>query len=353
MNRFVKTAIPTVLLLGLAACKAKTAAVKPPEKPVKVERVAATEAVAQRTLSLTGSLRGEKESDLAANANGRVVQTFAERGDEVKAGALLARLDTRAAALSAQEAKLSVESASQQALRAKQECDRARELYTKGGISKQELEGIESNCTTSTLAVSAASTRSLLAAQNVGDGIIRAPFAGLIGERYIEPGEYVRSDTRVVSLVSIDPLRLEFAVPEAYLTSVKTGGSVSFTVAAHKDVAFTGKIKFVGARIRPETRDVVVEGEISNKERKLLPGMFASVILPVGEEPAASIPKAATVERDGRSFVFAIKDTHLEERVVQLAPNALESAIVKSGLKPGEFVATGDISKLRNGQAVE
>ena len=306
-----------------------------------------------RSLSLTGTLRGERQTDLAANANGRVLEMLVERGAEVKKGALIARLDVRAAALSAAEAQASVALARAQEATATRECDRSKNLLAKGVISQAEFDRTSDLCRTSPLSVAAAAARVNSASQGIGDGQIRAPFDGMISERFVEVGEYVRQDSKVVSLVAIGQLRLEFTVPEASLASVKEGGPLTFTVTAYPDRKFTGTVRFISAALRETTRDLVAEAKVENADRALRPGMFASIALATGEAPSTVAPKSAVVLKDGRARVFAVVDHRLEERVVQTGVEKDDLVAVVRGVRAGDKLVLKPSEALQNGQAVE
>src|SRR4051812_22899476 len=290
------TYILSLALLGLAAlagCKggsADAAAAVKEEPPVSVQTEAVQVIEVPRTLRLTGTLRGDRETDLAANASGRVTATSVERGEQIKPGQVLAKLDTRAAALSAADARAQVDSIRAQAEQAQGECDKYEQLKARGAISDLEYQQKITQCRTLPLNVQAASARAALAAQNVGDGVIRAPFAGVVTERYVEVGQFVRQDSRVVTIVSADPLRLQIAVPEAQIGSVKEGAEVTFTVAAYPKRTFEGKVRFVSGALRATTRDLVVEAIVPNPDRALLPGMFADLELGIGTQRLASVP---------------------------------------------------------------
>ena len=205
MRRALLLLTPVLLL----ACKRPSAGAEPPPPTVKVAtaKVQTTEAKledAPTWLLLTGQLKGAHETDLAANVAGRVVSTKVERGSKVKAGDVVATVDVRAAALSAAEAKAQAANAKAQAEAAKVDCARAKALGASGAISKAELDRLDAQCTSSDLMVSAMDARSALAAQNVGDGVIRAPFAGSISERFVDVGTYVHADTKVVTMVEPD-----------------------------------------------------------------------------------------------------------------------------------------------------
>jgi len=344
------------LLLGgvwVAGCKGQTADAAlalHEDAPVSVQTEAAQTIDVPVTLRLTGTLRGDRETDLAANANGRVLATSVERGEQIKPGQVLAKLDTRAAALSAADARAQVDSVRAQADQAQTECVRYGQLKAKGAVSDLEYQQKIAQCRTLPLNVQAASARAALAAQNVGDGVIRAPFAGVVTERYVEVGQFVRQDSRVVTIVSVDPLRLQIAVPEAQVAAVKEGADVSFTVAAYGERRFEGKVRFVSGALRATTRDLIAEAIVPNPERLLLPGMFADVALTVGSQRLPSVAASAVTELDEQSRVFVVESGQLQERVVALGPKVDGRVSIVRGVKDGEQVVVSDTKGLSNGR---
>lgn len=354
--KFLGAAVLGTVLMSGAGCKraggADASKVQGPP-PATVRTATVSEVDAPLTLRLSGTLRGLRETDLAANAAGRVTSTSVERGMEVKAGQVLAQLDVRAAAMSATEANAQAASARAQSTQLKSECVRYDQLKAKGAITDLEYDRMAAQCSTSSLNVEASSARAQLAAQNVGDGSVRAPFAGVVTERYIDVGEYVRQDSKVVTIVSTDKLRLEFAVPEADASKVKEDADVAFQVATFPDRRFHGKVRFVSGAIRSTTRDLVVEAIVDNADKSLKPGMFADIALNVGTRKAAGVPKDALFEKDGRSRSFFVVDGRLEERVLATLPE-VDAALVPvvKGAKPGEVIAVGDLRALTNGQQV-
>lgn len=351
----VFTALPLLAaVVAVSGCKPKSAEASADSSaeaaPIAVQSAAVSEVEVPAILRLTGTLRGDRETDLAANAVGRVLSTSVERGEQIKPGQVLAKLDVRAASLSAAEARAQAESARAQEDTAKKECERYEQLKAKGVVSDLEYDRATAQCRTLPLSAEAASARANLAAQNVGDGVVRAPFAGVVTERYVEVGQYVRQDSRVVTIVSADPLRLQFAVPESEVAKVEQGAAVSFRVAAYPNRTFTAQVRFVSGALRASTRDLIVEALVPNPDRALKPGMFADLELAVGKRKLPAIPKQAVTYHDNKAHAFFVIDGRLEERVIALGPEAGAFVSVQDGARPGERVALGQ--NLTNGARV-
>ena len=355
-KRLITAALGIALSATLASCKSTSAEPAPAEALAPTAQVR-TEPVSElevpRTLRLNGNLRGDREVDLAANASGRVLSVSFERGAEVKVGQVLATLDVRAAKLSAAEALAQLGSVQAQGELAKDECARYEQLKGKGAISDLEYQQRVAQCRTLPLSAEAASARAALMAQNVGDGVIRAPFAGSVAERFVEVGQFVRQDSKIAALVSLDPIRLAVAIPEAEVAQVQQGADVSFEVSAYPGRRFTGKIRYVSGVVRASTRDRVVEALVDNKDRALLPGMFADAELTVGTRVLPSVPRSAIVQRKEQAHLFVVEDGRLSERVVSLGPALGERVTVSFGVKLGQQVVVSDLAGISNGQRVQ
>jgi membrane fusion protein, multidrug efflux system len=344
------------LLLAFPAChrsEAAPSAAAKEEPPVHVTTATAGERLMPEFLTLTGSLLADKQSDIAADANGKVLTTKVERGQSVKQGELLATLDASAAALTANAALAQEQLAKTQAEQAKTECDRSKQLFDSGAISKAEYDRSVSQCTGTQWSVAAAAAQHGSAAKMVGDSAIRAPFAGIIGERYVNVGQYVQPSTRVVSLYSIDPLRLELSVPESNVALIRPDLEVNFEVAAYGEQAFPGKVRFISPNVRQETRDLVVEAVVPNADGKLRPGMFATVRLKTGEKSTVVAPLAAVRKDLDPPRAYVVLGGQIEERVLQIGEELDGFVAVASGVKAGEALVLNPTNTVHDGVRVE
>lgn len=345
-------------LVGSAACvvgcQKPAGVVADAEAPVHVDTAEVVTVDSPTSLRLTGTVKGAKESDLAANAAGRVLRTMVERGALVKKGELIAQLDTSSAALAFAEARVAVETSKTQEEISRTDCARYDQLKGKGTMSDLEYDQLTAKCKTAPLTLEAAKARQNIAAKNIGDGTIRAPFAGVISERYVDVGEYVQPSSKVVSISQVGELRLEFTVPEAELAYVKEGADVSFSVAAYPDATFHAKVRFISGAVRASTRDLVAEAVVVETDsKKLLPGMFADVALATGSQKLAAVPVAAVFERLEKKRVYVVTGGRLEERILQYGPQANGLLTVLAGVKAGEKVVVSKLAGLQNGARVE
>ena len=307
-----------------------------------------------RYLSLTGTLTANQSSQVAADGMGRVQKTFVERGGIVHAGDLLVQLDSRSARLSHSEAEAQVGALRSQQEAAQQECGRAEKLLAGGAIGRAEYDRLSAQCSSTGFSSEAAAVRAELAAKSLGDAAVRAPFAGMVVERFVSVGEYVRPGTAIATLVQVDPLRLQLTVPESEIARVRAGQNVSFEVSAFPGERFAGKVEHLSPSLRTGTRDLVVEAVVANPEHKLLPGMFALARIETERSDKPVVNAVAVRGEGGGARLFAIVDKRLEERMVQLGERDGDLIAIEKGVRAGERVAqNAAASELRDGLLVE
>jgi membrane fusion protein (multidrug efflux system) len=318
--------------------------------PVHVDAVVVQEQPMPRTLRLAGTLIASEDSEVAAGVAGKVLATYVERGSYVKKGTPLVKLDARMAAAAADEASAQLASSRVQREWARAECDRNQAMFDKGAISRVEYERGKVTCTAAQHTESAAQARTVSTATVLADSTIRAPFSGVIAERAVSPGEYVRADSKVVTLVAVDPLRLELTVPEAYVPEVRTNMTLTFRTAADEQrPPQKATVRYVGPSVRRQSRDLVVEAVVDNPDRTLRPGMFVVANLTLGNVPVAVVPRPAVRSEGPVHRVFVIAGEDLEERLVQLGDEKDGLVAVVSGLAKGEKVAGHVTPELRDG----
>lgn len=303
--------VVALLPIILVACKSSesaenTAKTAPSVAAVKVETVPVEVKLMPRLLTLTGSVLADRQSDVAANVAGRIVSAPVERGQAVKQAQVLAIVDARAAGFSATAAHAQAQSADSQVTLAQSDCARADALLAKGALSKAEYDRQKTACTAQLYNATAARANADLATKLAGDTTIRAPFDGVVGERYVNVGEYVQAQSKVASVYRIDPARIQISVPEQAVALVKRDQTLAVRVGAYEDREFPATVRYVAPALRPTTRDLIVEAVAKNADSALRPGMFATVQLVIGEaeEPAvrgAGPPARGSQRRDHRS----------------------------------------------------
>lgn len=186
---------------------------------------------------------------------------------------------------------------------------------------------------------------------------VRAPFAGELGIRRINPGQYLKEGDTIVELVALDPVYAEYALPERFLAELVPGQPVVVRVQSYPDRVFEGKIHAVSPNVQATSRSVVVRALIANPERRLRPGMFADVetLQPIREDVMTLPERAVTYNTYGESvFVVDQVDGGRKARLVQIETGAVRNGRIeiKGGLEAGTEIVSDGHNKLRNGQSI-
>ena len=298
----------------------------------------------QPEVSAVGSMRAVRGVDVTTEVTGLVRTLRFNSGDEVKAGQVLVELNADA------------EIAQQQALEAAAELSatvykRDLEQYDAEAISKAQLDAD---------AADLKNKRAQANAQKalVQKKIIRAPFAGRLGITTVNPGQYLNTGDKVVTLQAVDPIYVDFKLPQQQLAQIANGQSVNLTTDSFPGVKFVGKINAIDPRVDASTRNFQAEATIPNPDRKLLPGMFARVAVIAGEAKSyLTLPQTAITYNPYGATVFVAqrkpggseKDLIAQQAFVTLGPTRGDQVAVVKGVKEGDLVVTSGQMKLVNG----
>jgi len=356
IHRSLCACVSTALALSLIACNREVKEAPAPtakeSAPVQVKTVSAESRPMPRFITLTGTLAADRESKVAADVTGKVLEVLVDRGSLVKAGGVLAVLDKRSANIVSKEAEANVALARSNADLARTNCDRAGELLKSGALGQAEFDRTMSTCDTSRSSLAAAEARREAALKSLGDAVIKAPFTGIVSERTIDVGEYVQPQTQVANLLAIDPLRLRISVPERNVSAITQGMEIQLQVSAFPDEWFKGSIKYVGAALREQTRDLLVEATVPNPQQKLRPGMFAVVRVILPKAPATVVPEAS-VRMDGQlARLFVADKGQLQERIVELGTRDAQLVEIRRGVHSGESVVSPFSVEAKDGAQV-
>ncbi len=287
----------------------------------------------------TGEIEAVQSIDLRPEVEGRLVDILVREGTEAQQGTPLFKVDD--AELRAQVARLEAErDLAEQALR------RAKELLERNASSEADLEQAEAN---------ARSARAQLELQQVRleRTLVRAPFSGIMGERFVSLGDYVTSSTRLTTLQTVDPQRASFQVPERYADRLGVGQQVTFRVAAVANREFSGTVDFVDPIVRLPGRTIIVKARVRNRQRSLKPGMFIEARLTTDVRPdAVVVPEDAILPLQGADYVWVVQDGQATRRQVSLGVRTTGFVEIRSGVEVGEQVVVGGLERLREGAPV-
>ena len=286
-----------------------------------------------------GNTRANEAIDVRPQITAAVTAIEFAEGQRVEAGDVLVRLESSEplADLAVARAAL-VDSQSQ--------FRRAEELYRTRVVSESELEQLEARRDADEAAVRAAESR-------LAQTVLRAPFAGDIGLRRVSLGSIVNPSTVITTLDDTSRIKLDFDVPEVFISRLQKGLSVAARSAAWPNMVFRGEVISVDTRVDPVSRTVTVRAILPNDDRRLLPGMFLTVTLLKDDVEALLVPEQAIVPERSKQFVFVVDaNDRVERREVTTGRRRPGEVEIVDGLQPGERVITEGTQKVRDGGTV-
>ncbi|MEQ1897322.1 MAG: efflux RND transporter periplasmic adaptor subunit [Vicinamibacterales bacterium] len=324
--------------------------------PVDVQTAEAEQRQVSLVVRATGTFIPDESSDVTPQVAGTIVQTMAQVGDVVKAGAVIVKLDDRDARIRLNQVQASLQQAEAEAARARQELQRNADLAKSGDISRSSFDRLTSQVAIADAAVAQVKAQMAAAEKAVDDTVIRAPFSGHVSARPSSVGEYVTTSVKLLTLVRIQPIKLNLQVPESDAARLRRGMSVEVAVPAHEGAVFKGTVGALNVAIDPNSRAMTVEAHFPNADSKLTPGMFGSaeVRLPATES-AVFVPTAAVARlaNGDASVIYIIEGGQAHVQVVQVADELNGMRRVISGVAAGAAVATTALDKLFDGAPVK
>ena len=332
VKRMLLMILGVVLLIGaIAGIKVMMimkmmAAAKPPP-PAVVSTTKAAYADWQPELRAVGSLRAARGADLALDVAGLVTVVNVHSGDEVKEGQLLLQLrDTEdLAQLHQLEADANLASVTLQ---------RWQKQAAMGAVAKADLDAKQADLLSKQAAVAAQQAV-------VGKKQLRAPFSGHAGIVTVNPGTYLNSGTTVVTVQELDPMYVDFWLPQKDLGDLKTGQRVVVGLDAFPGKSFEGSVSAISPKVDASTRNVWVEAKVPNPDRRLAPGMFANVSVDVGtQQRYLTLPQTAVVYNPYGETVFVVKKKGDIDR--EQAAQAAKNADAKPASEKGKAAASGN-----------
>jgi membrane fusion protein (multidrug efflux system) len=287
----------------------------------------------------TGRIEAMQHIELRPDEQGRITELLFQEGQFVERGTPLIRIDDAMLRASAERAKADRDLA-------KQQLDRVRRLREQNASSAADLERAEA------ASRSAEAALAMLELQ-VERTTVRAPFSGVVGQRFVSTGDYVTSASRLLTLQTVDPQRAVIEVPERHAVRLRRGQNVEFTVAAQPERVFKAQVDFIDPVVQNENRTIMVKGRAANPNRMLRPGMFIEARLATAtRENAIVVPEDAVQPLRTANVVWAVTDGKASRRVVQLGVRSQGVVEILSGVKAGEQVVVGGLERMAEGMAV-
>ncbi|MFA9461351.1 efflux RND transporter periplasmic adaptor subunit [Thiohalorhabdus methylotrophus] len=325
----------------------RMASMKPPPSTVTTYEAEAT--TWQPELHAVGSLQAVRGVSVSPEVAGRVIDIRFQSGRRVRKGELLVALNT-----STEEAELDRLQAQKDL--AETQLRRVRELRSKNQTSQAEVD--QAAAEVETLSAQIARERTIIDKMN-----IRAPFSGVVGIRKVDLGQYVSPGTDLVNLQALQPLYVDFTLPQQNLRHIREGMPVELTVDTYPDRTFRGEITALDPRVAQSTRNFAVRATLENKEKRLRPGMFADVAVQLPEQrEVVTLPKTAITSQPYGDSVFVVQEKKgpdgkpvktVTKRFVRTGDRRGSQVAVSEGVSAGETVVTSGQLKLREGARIK
>lgn len=309
------------------------------QQALPVEAVVMQPEELDNLIHTSGTVQANESIELRSETSGMVREIRFEEGGRVAGGDLLVKIDDRELQAERRriEARLQL---------AEESADRQSRLLERGGVSRQEYDNIQNEV----LVLRA--ERDLVDAR-IAKTEIRAPFQGRIGLKYISEGSFVTPETRIASLHDLDRVKVDFAIPERYLSDVQEGDRIDFEVQG-RDTIYSGSVYAIEPGVNPSTRTLQIRAISENPDHELLPGAFANIELNLERIPdALMVPTIAVIPGFERQTSWVWRDGQVMEVEVQTGIRLDETVQIVRGVAPGDTVLTTGLLQVRPGMEID
>lgn len=313
-----------------------------------------TPAELRRTVPFSGSLIAVNTALVKVKVAGELLAVTVRQGEPVKAGQVVARVDPTdvQARVNARSADLEVARAQLQL--SEKNRDTQRVLLEKNFISKNAFDSTQSGYEVAVARLHVAEAELVSARKALGDAVLHAPIAGIVSERFAEPGERVAVDARVLSIVDLSRLEIEASLPASAIGAIGIGQEAAFAVDGFGERKFQGRVTRISPATAAGTRSVAVYVAIANPGNALRAGLFVKGELLLSRiENALAVPASAVRQERGASFVYAIEGGVLARKAVVVERDGPDAPVrIVSGIAAGDRIVRGNLGVLREGASV-
>lgn len=321
------------------AASAPAASAAPASRKVKVEVAPVKRVRLERSVAAVGTLRSHDSVMLRPEISGRIAEINFTEGGKVAKGQVLVRLDDSVARARLQQARANLKLAGSQ-------YNRSVELNKQGFVSKQARDEAASNLAVQQAAVA-------LAEAELEKTSIQAPFDGLVGLRTVSVGDYVGPGTDLVPIEAIDPLNVDFRIPEQFLSAVSVGARLHVTFDAMAGLQREGSVGAISPQVDVGGRSLLLRANVPNPDYVLRPGLFARVQLELAETMGLVIPESALAPSGDAQYVYRVEGGVVRRIMVQIGQRVGAQVEIVSGLNEGDSVVVSGLQKVRDGVEVE
>ena len=351
-DRMLST-LSVVLATCLVACWNAVEKSEPVAPPVVFSPVEARDL--EERIEASGELLAVQRAEIAAEVEGRITELLVDEGSAVDAGQALLEIDPERRELELADARARLAEAAAGVRERRRDHARVGQLHARGAASNAQLDASETSLESARSRVRAAEARLGISERALRESTVTAPFAGLLARRFVSCGEFVRTGTPLFELVSMDPIEVQFHLPEVDSGRVALGSRVRVRVAPFPEEVFEARVTMISPTIDPRTRTLRVKAELANVGGRLRPGLFARADLGVARHlDMPMIPEEAVLQRADGAVVFRlVEESRVERRVIQTGLHRDGEVQVVDGLSPGDWVVIRGHFALVDGVVVQ
>ena len=339
-----------IATLTATGCGTTESSPTAPARQVPVEITVSARQDIDITVDAVGTLRADRAVEIRPKRAGHIQALPLVEGATVAAGDVLARLDDTDLRAQVDVGLASVRDAEVREASARRQLARMQPLLSGGIVAQEQYDDVHAELERASANLEVAKATLALARARLAETVIVAPFDGVVGQRRVDVGAYVREGDTLATLVDLDPLEIEFTVSDRFLAQLRRDRAVSVGVTSHPDERFVGTVVFVAPEVDEVNRTVTVKARLPNPAGELRPGQFASVTLTLDRHvDAVVIPEEALLSDGQRSLVFVVEDDVARARQVTTGARELGRVEITDGLAAGQRIVQTGHEKLDPG----
>ena len=304
--------------------------------------------------ALSGTLVATDQATVRAQLSGTVLETYAEPGERVERGEVLARLDTAALQDTLISARSAVTTARSQVTLAEREEERQRALVAAGAVARRNVETARQQTVVAQAQLSQARAQLAQAQEQLGNTRVTSPFTGVVSEKPFSTGDVVQPGTALYTIVDPSSLELEASVPAGQIGMLQIGAPVTFTVNGVASREFEGRVTRINPSVDPATRQVRVYAEIPNTDGALVAGLFAEGRIATQMREGLTVPTEAIERSMQQPALLVVRAGKVQRVAVQLGlrDEQAQRVEVRRGVQAGEVVLVGAAQEIPPGTPV-
>ena len=306
----------------------------------------------EHTLEAVGSFLPEDEVTVGAEEKGVIKKLWVDEGSLVKKGDLLLEIDDETLRLEVEESQASLKEALSRLKHSQSRLKRMTELFEQGVIGQQEFDDAQNQASLNQAVVENIRARLSRFKKSLNDTRVSSPMDGIVSERMVSTGEYVKVGADLVKIVDSNPLKLSFTLPEKNAGEINEGLKVLVTTRVYRDQTFEGEIYFINPKLDPDTRTIEVKAWVDNSDYKLKPGYFVTVNVLLEKQRSLTLPESAVLVREGKIVVMSVVDGTITYKSVTPGVRFDGKVEILDGITPEDDIVVSGRSEITEGTKV-